>query len=79
MRVWSFHISAYSAPSESQRPPNKNPKTRYEKFSSDLLVRAIQETPKTYSLLLLLWPPPEVERKSMLLKNYELQEQGWYP
>lgn len=42
-----------NTPSKSQRPSNKNSPTRQENLSSHLMVRAIQEIPKAYSLLLL--------------------------
>lgn len=62
-------IWADTTSSKSQRS-DKNRNTRQEKQSFELLVRIVQETPKTLQNIVITFGClPEVEGKSLLLKT----------
>lgn len=56
---WHFLIWADNALTRIHRLSNKNPNTRYEKPSSELLVTVVQETPNITDCCYCPWLPPQ--------------------
>lgn len=78
MQSLSFLIWTGNAPCKSKRPPNRTPNTRHKEPSFELLVRAVQETPKTYGLLLLPLVTPQGWKFSPYCRRHQAL-QNWDP